>query len=79
MSGGLNSAIERGSGAGSIGRKEQRWHDQEDRLRSLLDGHHHADEIQVSFGMSWAQLEKVLGLDEMKNGIGKKGIAVVYN
>lgn len=75
----LNSGIDRGSGAGSTGRREQRQVEREDLLLSLLDGHHHADEIQVAFGLSWTQLEKVLGLEDMKGGIGRKGVAVVYN
>lgn len=79
MSAGLNSGIDRGSGAGSTGRRERRQVEREDQLLALLDGHHHADEIQVAFGLSWTQLEKVLGLDEMKGGIGRKGVAVVYN
>lgn len=79
MSAGLNSGIDRGSGAGSTGRREQRQVEREDQLLALLDGHHHADEIQVALGLSWTQLEKVLGLEEMKGGIGRKGVAVVYN
>jgi hypothetical protein len=44
----------------------------------LLNSHHHTDEIQVRLGMSWAQLEKVLGLDGRARGVGSKGVAVVY-
>ena len=79
MSAGLNSGIDRGSGAGSVVRREHRQAEREDKLLSLLDGHHHADEIQTTFGLSWTQLEKVLGLEDMKGGIGRKGVAVVYN
>lgn len=58
--------------------REGRPYELEDELICLLDGHHHADEIQVLMGMSWTQLESVLGLDELQNGVGRKGIAVVY-
>lgn len=58
--------------------REGRRFELEDELICLLDGHHHADEIQVRMGMSWSQLEVVLGLDELHNGVGRKGIAVVY-
>lgn len=58
--------------------REGRLYELEDELLGYLDGHHHTDEIQVRMGMGWAQLEKVLGLDEMRNGVGKKGVGVVY-
>jgi hypothetical protein len=57
---------------------EKRRHEMEDELLGYLDGHHHTDEIQVRMGMGWAQLAKTLGLDELRNGNGKKGVAVVY-
>jgi len=57
---------------------EKRMFELEDELLGYLDGHHHTDEIQVRLGMGWAQLEKVLGLDELKAGVGRKGVAVVY-
>ncbi|ODN84327.1 hypothetical protein L202_00301 [Cryptococcus amylolentus CBS 6039] len=50
----------------------------EEDLIMFLDGSHHADEIQVKFGWSWGQLEKILGLDEVEDGMGRKGITVVY-
>ncbi len=43
-----------------------------------LDGKHHADEIQVRFGLSWKRLESALGLDEVVGGKGKKGVALLY-
>ncbi|KAL1408702.1 Nitrogen permease regulator 2 [Vanrija albida] len=55
-----------------------RQFEREDELIGYLDGSHHADEIQVRMGMSWAQLENVLGLDELDDGVGSKGVAVVY-
>lgn len=57
---------------------DKRLFELEDELVGLLDGHHHADEIQVRLGIGWAQLEKLLGLDEIRNGVGKRGVAVVY-
>ncbi|WWD09207.1 hypothetical protein V865_007329 [Kwoniella europaea PYCC6329] len=50
----------------------------EEELIAYLDGTHHADEIQVRFGMSWSKLEGILGLEEVKGGMGKKGITLVY-
>ncbi|TYJ57629.1 hypothetical protein B9479_001711 [Cryptococcus floricola] len=50
----------------------------EEDLIMFLDGSHHADEIQVKFGWSWGQLEKILGLDEVEDGMGRKGVTVVY-
>ncbi|WWC66589.1 uncharacterized protein I206_100492 [Kwoniella pini CBS 10737] len=50
----------------------------EEELIGYLDGTHHSDEIQVRFGMSWSKLQGILGLDEMKEGMGKKGISLVY-
>lgn len=78
-SGGGNSGF-----AGQLGglahtkQREGRLYEMEDELICLLDGRHHADEIQVRMGLSWSQLEQVLGLDEVTNGVGRKGIAVVY-
>jgi hypothetical protein len=67
-----------GAGVSQISRQAQgRLYELEDELLGYLDGHHHTDEIQVRMGMSWAQLEKVLGLDEMRDGVGRKGIAMV--
>jgi hypothetical protein len=50
----------------------------EEELLRYLDGTHHTDEIQVRFGVSWSKLEKMLGLEDIKDGKGKKGIAVIY-
>lgn len=50
----------------------------EEELIGFLDGSHHADEIQVRFGWSWGQLEKILGLDEVIGGMGRKGVTVIY-
>lgn len=78
--GGLSTFATTNSGLGvsQVSRqREGRLYELEDELLGYLDGHHHTDEIQVRMGMSWAQLEKVLGLDEIKNGVGRKGIAVV--
>ena len=50
----------------------------EEDLLVYLDGKHHSDEIQVRFGMGWGQLERVLGVEETKGGMGKKGVALVY-
>ena len=50
----------------------------EDDLIGYLDGAHHADEIQVKFGLAWAQLESILGLGVIKDGKGRKGIALMY-
>ncbi|OXG25806.1 nitrogen permease regulator 2 [Cryptococcus neoformans Tu259-1] len=50
----------------------------EEELIGFLDGSHHADEIQVRFGWSWGQLEKIFGLDEMIGGMGRKGVTVIY-
>lgn len=47
-------------------------------LVKYLDGKHHADEIQVRFGLSWKRLESALGLDEVVGGKGKKGVALLY-
>lgn len=47
-------------------------------LVMYLDGKHHADEIQVRFGLSWKRLESALGLDEMVGGKGKKGVSLLY-
>ncbi|CAK9783134.1 NPR2-domain-containing protein [Cutaneotrichosporon oleaginosum] len=67
-----------GAGVSQISRQAQgRLYELEDELLGYLDGHHHTDEIQVRMGMSWTQLEKVLGLDEMRDGVGRKGIAMV--
>lgn len=79
--GGLSGFATTASGQGGISQlsrqREGRLYELEDELLGYLDGHHHTDEIQVRMGMSWAQLEKVLGLDEVRNGVGRKGIAVV--
>ncbi|WWD17980.1 hypothetical protein CI109_102426 [Kwoniella shandongensis] len=50
----------------------------EEELILYLNGKHHADEIQVRFGFGWAQLAKILGVDEMKDGMGRKGVTLVY-
>ena len=50
----------------------------EEELLRYLDGNHHSDEIQVKFGMGWKQLERLLGVDEMKDGKSRKGFTVVY-
>jgi hypothetical protein len=50
----------------------------EEDLVKYLDGSHHTDEIQVRFRLGWRELERILGLDELKDGKGKKGIALVY-
>ncbi|WWC58393.1 uncharacterized protein I303_100933 [Kwoniella dejecticola CBS 10117] len=50
----------------------------EEELIGYLDGTHHSDEIQVRFGMSWSKLQGILGLDEVKEGMGKKGISLIY-
>ncbi|WVQ85332.1 hypothetical protein IAT38_007497 [Cryptococcus sp. DSM 104549] len=50
----------------------------EEELVPYLDGSHHTDEIQVRFGWSWAVLEKILGLEEMQAGMGRKGVTMVY-
>ncbi|WVF70775.1 hypothetical protein IAT40_005569 [Kwoniella sp. CBS 6097] len=49
----------------------------EEDLIAYLDGTHHADEIQVRFGMGWDKLEGILGLEGVKGGMGKKGVTVV--
>ncbi|GMK56393.1 hypothetical protein CspeluHIS016_0302330 [Cutaneotrichosporon spelunceum] len=67
-----------GAGVSQISRHATgRLYELEDELLGYLDGHHHTDEIQVRMGMSWTQLEKVLGLDEIRDGLGRKGIAMV--
>ena len=58
--------------------KEEQTRALEEELVRCLDGRHHADEIQVRFRMGWNQLEKVLGVEEMKDGKGKKGVTLVY-
>ncbi|WVW82089.1 hypothetical protein I302_104094 [Kwoniella bestiolae CBS 10118] len=52
----------------------------EEELMAYLDGTHHADEIQVRFGMGWTKLEGILGVgvEEMRDGMGRKGITLVY-
>lgn len=50
----------------------------EEDLVKYLDGSHHTDEIQVRFRLGWRELERILGLDELVDGKGKKGIALVY-
>lgn len=47
----------------------------EEELIGFLDGAHCEDEIQVKFGMGWAQLERLLGVE---GGKGKKGVVVVH-
>jgi hypothetical protein len=59
-------------------REEQNRMVLEEELLRYLDGTHHTDEIQVRFGVSWSKLEKMLGLEDIKDGKGKKGIAVIY-
>lgn len=49
----------------------------EEDLARYLDGRHSADEIQVRFGMSWSQLAKALGVGEVKQGKGRKGVAII--
>ncbi|BEI96644.1 hypothetical protein CcaverHIS631_0202330 [Cutaneotrichosporon cavernicola] len=67
-----------GAGVSQISRHVQgRLYELEDELLGYLDGHHNTDEIQVRMGMNWTQLEKVLGLDDIRDGIGRKGIAMV--
>jgi hypothetical protein len=52
----------------------------EEELIMYLDGTRHADEIQVKFGLGWSQLEAILGLElgMLKDGKGKKGVALIY-
>ncbi|WRT64000.1 uncharacterized protein IL334_000927 [Kwoniella shivajii] len=50
----------------------------EEDLIAYLDGTHHTDEIQVRFEMGWDKLEMILGLDQIKQGLGKKGVTMVY-
>jgi hypothetical protein len=50
----------------------------EEELITFLDGTHHADEIQVKFGLAWGQLEAILGLGGLKDGQGRKGVALIY-
>lgn len=49
----------------------------EEDLTRYLDGSHHADEIQVRFGMGWGQLERLLGVGDLKEGRGKKGVTLI--
>ena len=45
----------------------------------FCDGGHHADELQVKFGLSWRDLEKILGLEGIRDGkVGKKGVVVIH-
>lgn len=77
-----NSSRRTGAGPRSGGlktlREEQHRMVLEEELLRYLDGTHHTDEIQVRFGVSWSKLEKMLGLEDIKDGKGKKGIAVIY-
>lgn len=50
----------------------------EEDLIGYLDGRHHTDEIQVRFGLSWGQLERLLGVGEIRDGVGRKGVTLVY-
>ncbi|KAK8865835.1 hypothetical protein IAR55_000983 [Kwoniella newhampshirensis] len=50
----------------------------EEELIMFLDGRHHADEIQCNFGIGWAKLANILGVDDMRDGMGKKGVTVVF-
>jgi hypothetical protein len=63
---------------GALKVKEEVYRVLEEDLVRYLDGAHHTDEIQVRFGLSWARLEAILGVEEMKDGRGKKGVTVVY-
>jgi hypothetical protein len=49
-----------------------------EEIVKLCDGAHHSDEIQVRFGVSWKDLERILGLDGVKDGKGRKGVVVVF-
>ena len=64
--------------SGALRVREERFRAMEEDLVRYLDGSHHSDEIQVRFGMGWAQLETILGLEEMVEGKGKKGVTMVY-
>lgn len=64
--------------SGAIKIREERHQVLEESLLEYLDGNHHSDEIQVRFKMGWSQLEKLLGLEEVKQGKGSKGITVIY-
>lgn len=64
--------------SGALRVKEEQNRALEEELVRYLDGSHHTDEIQVRFGMGWGQLERVLGLEELREGKGRKGVALVY-
>ena len=57
--------------------RERQSRQLEEDLVKYLDGFHSADEIQVRFGLSWKELEDLLGLDQIKEGKGKKGVSLV--
>jgi len=63
---------------GAIKMKEEAARLFDDELVSYLDGDHHADEIQVRFNMPWSALEKALGVEEIKDGKGRRGVTVIY-
>ncbi|ORY26339.1 nitrogen permease regulator 2-domain-containing protein [Naematelia encephala] len=63
--------------SGALKMREEQTKAIEEELLRMLNGKHHADEIQVTFGMSWSQLERVLGLDDIKEGRGKKGVTLI--
>jgi len=64
--------------SGTLRVREEQSRAMEEDLMKYLDGKHHSDEIQVRFGMGWAKLERVLGVEEIKDGRGRKGVAMVY-
>jgi len=66
-----------GSKSAALKIKDGRRRLLESEMMRYLDGNHSADEIQVMFGISWSQLEKLLGLDEIKDGKGRTGVSVI--
>ncbi|ORX35598.1 nitrogen permease regulator 2-domain-containing protein [Kockovaella imperatae] len=60
---------------GAMKLKERQDKLMEEDLIGMLDGSHHTDEIQVRFGLSWKELDKVIrGSDRG----AKDGVVVVY-
>ncbi|EIW65977.1 hypothetical protein TREMEDRAFT_70382 [Tremella mesenterica DSM 1558] len=70
-----HSTGRRGIRSGALRVKEDRV---DDEMLGYLDGRHHTDDIQVRFNVGWVQLEKILGLDGMIGGKGKKGVTIIY-
>lgn len=64
--------------SGALKLREEVTRAEEEELSKYLDGNHHGDEIQVRFGLSWNQLAEKLGVDELKEGKGKKGVTIIY-